>query len=109
MAWRSRPSRKWCANELKESSEGGHQWFREAVKPIYGITDKGNPEHIGSALLLDLPERCFLLTAAMPSTGIRQPLTTRARSIIHKGVLFSRERRRRLLFTNCGWVITNPF
>lgn len=38
--------------------------FRDAVRPIYGATDKGAPDHIGTALLLNLPEGRFLLTAA---------------------------------------------
>jgi hypothetical protein len=49
---------------INESSEVAHQRFRDAVKPIYGVTDKGDPEHIGSALLLNLREGRFLLTAA---------------------------------------------
>lgn len=49
---------------LNEASESARQRFRDAVKPIYGETKEGDPEHIGSALLLALPEGHFLLTAA---------------------------------------------
>lgn len=49
---------------IDEASEVARSHFRDAVKPIYGVTDKGAPEHIGSALLLALPEGKFILTAA---------------------------------------------
>ncbi len=49
---------------INESSEAARQRFRDAVRPIYGVTEKGDPEHVGSALLLDLREGRFLLTAA---------------------------------------------
>lgn len=49
---------------LDEAAKAALASFREAVKPIYGVTDKGDPVHIGSALLLDLAEGRFMLTAA---------------------------------------------
>jgi len=49
---------------LGEASEAALTRFRDAVRPIYGVTDRGDPDHIGSAVLLDLPEGRFLLTAA---------------------------------------------
>ncbi|MEQ8299530.1 MAG: hypothetical protein RH945_03210 [Hyphomonas sp.] len=49
---------------IRERSTAASKKFRDAVKPIYGVTDKGDPEHIGTALLLKLPEGHFLLTAA---------------------------------------------
>ena len=49
---------------LTEASEAALTRFRDAVRPIYGVTCRGDPEHIGSALLLSLPEGRFLLTAA---------------------------------------------
>ena len=49
---------------LEEASEAALTRFREAVRPIYGVTERGDPDHIGTALLLDLPEGHFLLTAA---------------------------------------------
>ena len=49
---------------LKESSEAAVKRFRDAVKPIYGVTSRGYPDQIGSALLLELDGGRFLLTAA---------------------------------------------
>lgn len=49
---------------LIELSEAARLRFRDAVLPIYGATDQGEPTHIGSAILVDIAEGCFLLTAA---------------------------------------------
>ncbi|WSG98802.1 hypothetical protein U8P76_30685 (plasmid) [Rhizobium johnstonii] len=49
---------------LDEAAKAALATFRDAVKPIYGATDRGIPDHIGTALLLELPEGRFLLTAA---------------------------------------------
>ncbi|TPL47996.1 hypothetical protein FJ942_26355 [Mesorhizobium sp. B2-4-2] len=49
---------------MNEASDAARKRFRNAVKPIYGVSDGGDPFHIGSALLLDLPEGHYLLTAA---------------------------------------------
>ena len=49
---------------IAEGSEAALERFRSAVRPIYGSTQSGVPEHIGTALLLDLPEGRCLLTAA---------------------------------------------
>ena len=49
---------------LNEASQAALQCFRDAVKPIYGVTERNDPDHIGSALLLELDEGHFLLTAA---------------------------------------------
>jgi hypothetical protein len=49
---------------LVQGSEAALERFRAAVKPIYGSTGSGEPEHIGTALLLQLREGHFLLTAA---------------------------------------------
>lgn len=49
------------SNELASAAL---QQFWDAVKPIYGATETGRPDHIGSALLLDLTEGRFLATAA---------------------------------------------
>jgi hypothetical protein len=49
---------------LTEASQAALAKFRDAVRPIYGVTDKGDPDHIGSAVLLHLAEGYFLLTAA---------------------------------------------
>ena len=49
---------------LDEAAKAALAQFRDAVMPIYGVTDKGDPDHIGSAVLLDLLEGKFLLTAA---------------------------------------------
>ncbi|RVH60095.1 hypothetical protein CN213_06210 [Sinorhizobium meliloti] len=49
---------------LDEAAKAALAKFRDAVKPIYGATERGAPDHIGTALLLELPEGRFLLTAA---------------------------------------------
>ncbi len=49
---------------INESGKACCRRFGDAVKPIYRVTDKSAPEHIGSALLLTLPEERLLLTAA---------------------------------------------
>lgn len=49
---------------INKAAYAAQQRFRDAVKPIYGATSNGKPEHIGSAFLLELREGCFLLTAA---------------------------------------------
>lgn len=49
---------------LDKAANAALAQFRDAVMPIYGVTDKGDPDHIGSAVLLDLREGKFLLTAA---------------------------------------------
>ena len=49
---------------MNEASDSALSNFRNAVFPIYGADEEGLLEHIGSALLLDLPEGHFLLTAA---------------------------------------------
>lgn len=49
---------------LDEAAKAALSTFRDAVKPIYGATERGVPDHIGSGLLLELPEGRFLLTAA---------------------------------------------
>ncbi len=49
---------------MNEASNSALSKFRNAVLPIYGADEKGLLEHIGSALLLYLPEGHFLLTAA---------------------------------------------
>lgn len=38
--------------------------FANAVKPIYGATEKGDPDHIGSAVLLDVHGTKIMITAA---------------------------------------------
>ena len=38
--------------------------FAGAVQPIYGATDKGDPDHIGSAVLLDVYGTKVMITAA---------------------------------------------
>jgi hypothetical protein len=38
--------------------------FAAAVQPIYGATDRGEPDHIGSAVLLDVHGTKVLITAA---------------------------------------------
>lgn len=49
---------------LNERSEAARARYKGAVRPIYGATGKGDPDHIGSSILLHLAEGHFLLTAA---------------------------------------------
>ena len=49
---------------IAEGSDAALERFRSAVRPIYGSTQSGVPEHIGTALLLELSEGRCLLTAA---------------------------------------------
>ena len=49
---------------LSEASQTAVRRFRDAVRPIYGATAKGEPDHIGSAVLLNLDGTKCLLTAA---------------------------------------------
>lgn len=38
--------------------------FRDAVRPIFGSSDKGRPVHIGSCIAIRVDGKCYLLTAA---------------------------------------------
>jgi hypothetical protein len=49
---------------LLECAESAQSRFRQAVRPIYGVTLDGRPEQLGSAILLRLPEGHFMVTAA---------------------------------------------
>lgn len=49
---------------IDKVSDAARQRFCNAVKPIYGATEGGDPDHIGSAILLEISEGHFLLTAA---------------------------------------------
>ncbi len=49
---------------LNEWSENARARYRDAVRPIYGATGKGDPDHIGSCILLEVDGEQFLLTAA---------------------------------------------
>lgn len=49
---------------LNEWSENARARYRDAVRPIYGATGKGDPDHIGSCILLEVDGEHFLLTAA---------------------------------------------
>lgn len=53
-------ARVWINNR----TEAAKQSFRDAVLPIYGATDIGQPVHIGSSTLIELNEGFFLVTAA---------------------------------------------
>lgn len=49
---------------LNDAAKAALTTFRDAVRPIYRTTERGVPDHIGTALLLELSEGKFLLTAA---------------------------------------------
>ena len=59
-----KPVNEIVRERLREASEATLARFRDAVRSIYGVTQNGDPGHIGTALLLLLPEGHFLLTAA---------------------------------------------
>ena len=49
---------------MNELAERAAERFLSAVRPIYGATKNGDPNHIGSAVLLDIRGMKLLLTAA---------------------------------------------
>jgi hypothetical protein len=49
---------------MNEGAETALARYRYAVVPVYGGTRFGAPDHIGSGILLDLPEGHCILTAA---------------------------------------------
>lgn len=49
---------------INEGAQSAQQHFRNCVRPIYGATDDGRPDHLGSAVLLRLAEGPFMMTAA---------------------------------------------
>jgi len=48
---------------MNELSDRAEQRFKDAVQPIYGASEFGEPEHIGSCILIDLQGMKVLLTA----------------------------------------------
>jgi hypothetical protein len=50
--------------KLDKAADSGADQFIAAIKPIYGASDHGRPEHIGSGLLLLWKEKRYLVTAA---------------------------------------------
>lgn len=49
---------------LDDASSNALAKFRDAVRPIYGVTPRGDPDHIGSAVLVELYGRKCLVSAA---------------------------------------------
>jgi len=49
---------------MDECSKAAFTRYRHAILPIYGSTERGTPVHIGSGVLLKLPEGHCLVTAA---------------------------------------------
>ncbi|MER9145654.1 hypothetical protein NKH92_23610 [Mesorhizobium sp. M0871] len=49
---------------MNELAKGAAGRFRSAVRPIYGATENGTPNHIGSAVLFAIRGMKLLLTAA---------------------------------------------
>ncbi len=50
--------------KLDWAADSGADQFISAIKPIYGASVNGRPEHIGSGLLLSWKEKRYLVTAA---------------------------------------------
>lgn len=49
---------------LQTGSEDARTRFGDSIVPIYGATSTSQPEHLGSAILMELSEGRFVLTAA---------------------------------------------
>jgi hypothetical protein len=49
---------------LSEATNTAVTRYRDAIRPIYGVAERGEPNHIGSGLLLDVGGSKRLLTAA---------------------------------------------
>lgn len=49
---------------INRGAQAAQDAFRQGIRPIYGATKDGRPEHLGSAILLRLSEGPFMLTAA---------------------------------------------
>ena len=66
---------------MDECSKAAFTRYRHAILPIYGSTERGTPVHIGSGVLLKLPEGHCLVTAAhiIDENGARVsvPITVR--------------------------------
>ncbi len=60
----SSPERKQLRARMNELADRAKTRFRASVRTIHGVTDGGEPEHIGSCILLDLRGSKVLLTAA---------------------------------------------
>ncbi|OAI10146.1 hypothetical protein A1507_21935 [Methylomonas koyamae] len=50
--------------KMNECVDVGTQQFANSIKPIYGSTEQGRPEHIGTCILLTINAKNYLLTAA---------------------------------------------
>lgn len=50
--------------KLDQAADSGADQFISAIRPIYGASDHGQPEHIGSGLLLLWKDKRYLVTAA---------------------------------------------
>ncbi|QCM13768.1 hypothetical protein CFBP6625_25540 (plasmid) [Agrobacterium tumefaciens] len=49
---------------LNEATKAAVETFSGSVVPVYGSTEHGHPDHLATAMLLELSEGKFLLTAA---------------------------------------------
>ncbi|TWB45814.1 hypothetical protein [Nitrospirillum pindoramense] len=58
------PPTSLTTKSVHDISEAARAKFRDAIRPIYGINDKGDPDHIGSSILIFLDGKHYLLTAA---------------------------------------------
>lgn len=50
--------------KMNECADAGAQQFHDSIRPIYGSTEEGNPNHIGTCILLSIGQKKYLLTAA---------------------------------------------
>lgn len=51
-------------SKMAEASDCGVRQFIDCVRPIFGVTNQGRPNHIGTALLLCWKGRYYVVTAA---------------------------------------------
>jgi hypothetical protein len=49
---------------MKAASDSAEKLFRAAIRPIYGVTESGRPNQLGSAVLIKIDDTPCLLTAA---------------------------------------------
>lgn len=49
---------------MNQCADNGTTQFISAIRPIYGSTESGEPDHMGTCILLDIKNNKYLLTAA---------------------------------------------
>jgi hypothetical protein len=60
----TRTIEKMLRDRMAECTESVSAEFHDAVRPIYGSTERGTPEHLGTCFLLELRADRYMVTAS---------------------------------------------